>query len=227
MPADTGPAVGLPPLRPAPRRRATPLAAALLCAAVALTAPSAPLAAQTTKHRTKAKSAKAAKNKSTAAKAARTTHATPRTNSAAATPPPATAVRNQTALRPDSALRGFQVDTLAEPIPETLVPRYPRELRGREARGSVVAEFVVDTTGRIEPATFQVISSDDPAFTAAVRDLIPGARFLPAINEGHLVRQIVRQAFLFDVDVLPRPGANPGARAPAAGGAGASRSGTP
>ena len=212
MPADTGPAAGLRSfVRPAFARRApAPFAAALLCAAVVLTAPLAPLGAQTKHHaKAKASSAKATKRKGTTTKAAHTT-------SKHTKPAPAGTVRPTAAAHPDSVLRAFQVDTVAEPIPETLAPRYPRELRSREVRGSVVAEFVVDTVGRIEPGTFRVISSDDPAFTTAVRDLLPGARFLPAINEGHLVPQIVRQTFLFDVDVLQRPGAK-----------GASGAGTP
>lgn len=177
---------------PLPPRRATGRLAFLLAAALAVAA--SPLAAQR---------ASSAARKRSSSSTAKTTAKTSSKKSAAA----ATAAAPVAAARPDSALRGFQVDTLAEPIPETLVPRYPRELRSREVRGSVIAEFVVDTAGRIEPATFRVISSDDPAFTASVRELLPRARFLPAINEGKLVRQVVRQTFVFDLDVLQRPGA--------------------
>ena len=196
----------MPNCLPAPARRLALFVAVLaLVPAVAM-----PLAAQTTrsstrkhttaksssKSSTKASSKSSAKSRSSAkSKAAGTSSKTTTPARAAAAP----------AARPDSALRAFQVDTVAEPIPETLVPRYPRELRSREARGSVVAEFVVDTTGKVEPGTFRVISSDDSAFTASVRDLLPGARFLPAINEGKVVRQTVRQTFVFDVDVLQRP----------------------
>lgn len=207
-------------------RQAAASVVRLICAATLCAVAAAPLAAQSASAAHKKRSAsskassastKASKTSKTARKAKSGATATrSRATRSAATRPAASSSTASEAAEPvaagrDSALRAFQVDTVAEPIPETLAPRYPRELRSREVRGSVVAEFVVDTAGRVEPGTFRVITSDDPAFTTSVRELLPRARFLPAINEGRLVRQTVRQTFVFDLDVLQRPGAAAGA----------------
>ena len=122
------------------------------------------------------------------------------------------------ATRPESTYYGFQVDTLAEPDAAT-----PPALRAQGVGGLVVVRFVVDTAGRVDMRTFRVLSSDDTAFTRAVRATVARAEFLPALLDGRKVRQYVEQPFTFKVDMVPRPGAGgavtvppprPGAGAP-------------
>lgn len=79
-------------------------------------------------------------------------------------------------------------------------PDYPYELRRTKTPGMVVAEFVVDTRGRVEPATFNVVQSTHPMFTQAVDEALSGARFVPALLKGHRVRQLVQLPVRF---VLP------------------------
>lgn len=74
---------------------------------------------------------------------------------------------------------------------------YPPSLRASGTSGRVVAEFVVDTSGRVEPAHFGIVSSTDPLFSAAVRESAPSARFSPARRGGRPVRQLVRLPFDF------------------------------
>lgn len=74
---------------------------------------------------------------------------------------------------------------------------YPPSLRATGMSGVVVAEFVVDTTGRMEPETFGAISATDPLFSAAVRAAVAGASFRPAQRKGRRVRQLVRLPFEF------------------------------
>jgi TonB family protein len=62
----------------------------------------------------------------------------------------------------------------------------------------VVAEFVVDSSGQVEPSTFGVLSSTHPLFARAVQEAIARARFVPAQARGVPVRQIVRMQFRFD-----------------------------
>ena len=125
--------------------------------------------------------------------------------------------------RPESTYFGFQVDTLAEPDPATLVPTYPPALRAQGVGGLVVVRFVVDTVGRVDMRTFRVLSSDDTAFTRAVRATVARAEFLPALLDGRKVRQYVEQPFTFKVDVVQRPGAGRATPAPARPAAGAPR----
>jgi TonB family protein len=78
-------------------------------------------------------------------------------------------------------------------------PAYP-DLPPRERRvRTVLVEYVVDTTGRVDPATVRSPSPDeDPRFIEAVRAVAAQWEFTPARKGGRLVRQIVHQAFLFE-----------------------------
>lgn len=81
-----------------------------------------------------------------------------------------------------------------------VAPSYPAALQARGIEGQLVAEFVVDTLGRAEPASFVARSSTHAEFVAAVRSALPRMRFLPAEREGRKVRQLVHQAFAFAID---------------------------
>jgi protein TonB len=58
----------------------------------------------------------------------------------------------------------------------------------------------VDTLGRPELASFKVLQSSHEPFVDAVRDALPGMRFVPAEMHGHRVRQLVQQPFVFSLD---------------------------
>ncbi len=78
-----------------------------------------------------------------------------------------------------------------------LVIPYPPSLYASHVRGTVIAEFVVDTVGRVEPGTFAIVASSHPLFTEAVRQGVKVANFKPAIRAGKPVRQVVHQPFEF------------------------------
>ena len=67
----------------------------------------------------------------------------------------------------------------------------------------VQAIYVVDTTGRVDTTTIQVILSDDPRFTASVRTALEDMLFSPAKRAGRTVRQQVQQQFRFRIMPLP------------------------
>lgn len=99
-----------------------------------------------------------------------------------------------------------QVHTAAEvdrqslpPDPQALGVVYPPELLAGGVAGVVVAELVVDTTGRAEPATFGVLASPHPLFTAAVQDAVQRATFTVAERAGRRVRQLVQLRFIFEL----------------------------
>ena len=82
----------------------------------------------------------------------------------------------------------------------TLVIPYPPPLFASHTPGVVLAEFVVDTAGRVETDTFGVVASSHPLFTEAVRGGLKSARFSPALRGGKAVRQLVHQPFEFHAD---------------------------
>jgi TonB family protein len=77
------------------------------------------------------------------------------------------------------------------------VVAYPPSLRASGTSGRVVAEFVVDTLGRVEQSHFGIVSSTDPLFSMAVRESASSARFSPARRGRQRVRQLVRLPFDF------------------------------
>lgn len=76
---------------------------------------------------------------------------------------------------------------------------FPPPLFAAGVPGLVIAEFVVDTTGRVETGTLGIVSSTAPLFTEAVRVALESASYVPALKNGHAVRQFVQQPFEFSV----------------------------
>lgn len=75
--------------------------------------------------------------------------------------------------------------------------KYPAVLAGMGVRGRVVLQFVVDTTGLVEPGSVQVVSGTHQAFVEAAREGIGGARFYPARVGPRPVRQLTRMPIKF------------------------------
>jgi len=100
-----------------------------------------------------------------------------------------------------SVFSAEQVDTRAalDSSQGWVVP-YPPSLRASGTSGRVVAEFVVDTLGRVELRHFGIVSSTDRLFSDAVRETASAARFTPARKGDRVVRQLVRQPFEFHPD---------------------------
>lgn len=92
------------------------------------------------------------------------------------------------------------VDKAAVPRPGNPAPTYPPALRAAQLEGSVTARFIVDTTGRAEPASIAFPEATHPSFTEAVRQSLLHSRYLPAIVAGHPVRQLVEQRFTFSLE---------------------------
>lgn len=93
----------------------------------------------------------------------------------------------------------IDVDTAAARDPESAAPAYPASLKARGIEGAAVVRFVVDTTGRADPASFQIIETNHPLFAASVRDALPGMKFRPASIGPRKVRQLVEQPFIFRI----------------------------
>ncbi|HKP50042.1 MAG TPA: energy transducer TonB [Gemmatimonadales bacterium] len=76
-------------------------------------------------------------------------------------------------------------------------PQYPAALQSVGLEGKVEVEFVIDTTGRVQPASMKMIESTYPAFEAEARRVLAGSTFRPAHLSGVPVRQLTRQAIRF------------------------------
>lgn len=91
-----------------------------------------------------------------------------------------------------SDARFEQATLVSEPA-----PRYPPLLETVGIEGRVALEFVVDTFGRVEPASIRVLHSSHVAFDKEARATVGGAVFRPARFTDHAVRQLTRQSIRF------------------------------
>ncbi len=66
-----------------------------------------------------------------------------------------------------------------------------------ESSGSAMLAFVIDTSGRADPGSVCVVSSDDEVFTAAALAVLKGTRYAPGTINGRPVRVLVEQPFTF------------------------------
>ena len=103
----------------------------------------------------------------------------------------------QPVLVADTAFSVLEVDQMVERYEGSAAPVYPRDLIATGTEGQVQTTYVVDTTGRVDTTTIQVIQSDDPRFTESVRTALGAMRFRPAKRAGKTVRQLVQQRFRF------------------------------
>jgi periplasmic protein TonB len=78
-------------------------------------------------------------------------------------------------------------------------PEYPPTLRDQGVQGEVLAQFVVNESGRYEAGTLKILNSSNPAFTAAVKDALPRMRFSAAQIGGKKVQQLVQMPFQFHI----------------------------
>jgi TonB family protein len=93
----------------------------------------------------------------------------------------------------------FQVERQAYPVPGNPSPRYPDMLREAGVDGQVLAQFVVDTTGRANMLTFKVLKTSHDLFTASVRSALPNMTFAPAEVGGKKVKQLIQMPFEFSM----------------------------
>ena len=76
-------------------------------------------------------------------------------------------------------------------------PRYPKHLEAAGLQGRVLVEFVIDTSGHVEPGSVRSLESTHAAFEEAAQDAMLGSLFKPARLSGHPVRQLTRQSVRF------------------------------
>ena len=102
----------------------------------------------------------------------------------------------------------YQVESPAAFDARSVAPVYPDSLQRAGIEGSVIAQFIVDTTGKVEAGTFFVLESTHNRFTESVVAAVPNMLFRPAVLSGMKTRQLVQIPFRFRIerDTLPPPG---------------------
>ena len=93
----------------------------------------------------------------------------------------------------------FQVEKQVAVQPDNPRPRYPDMLRSSNVEGEVLAQFVVDTTGRADMSQFKVLKSTHDMFTNSVKAVLPNMKFYPAEVGGRKVKQLVQMPFQFNL----------------------------
>ena len=101
-------------------------------------------------------------------------------------------------IKHDAPYMEFQVEKAVRHIGGAS-PEYPASLRDMGVKGEVLAQFVVGENGRYESGTLKILSSSNPAFSDAVKRALPGMRFSAAQIGGQKVKQLVQQAFQFNL----------------------------
>jgi protein TonB len=107
----------------------------------------------------------------------------------------------------DSVYLSSQVDNPVAYDANSAAPAYPDSLRQAGVEGTVEAQFVVDTSGRVELASFVLLESTHRAFTESVRSALPRMLFRPAHLNGRKIRQLVQLPFVFRIEPVTAPGA--------------------
>ena len=99
----------------------------------------------------------------------------------------------------DSVYSMLDVEEIAVRSEGSAAPIYPPELLTKGIEGSVLTNFVIDTTGRADTATIEILQPAHKLFVESVRTAIPGMRFSSATVQGRKVRQMVEQRFQFRI----------------------------
>jgi TonB family protein len=76
---------------------------------------------------------------------------------------------------------------------------YPRRLLRRHVQGFVQVAAIIDTAGRAEPASVEVLSTPDSGLNEPVKQMMLASQFSPGRLKGTAVRVMVQMG----VDVLP------------------------
>ena len=77
---------------------------------------------------------------------------------------------------------------------------YPDLLRQAGIEGTVVLEFIVDTTGHAERNSVRALASTNKAFEVGAINMIIGSLFRPGRVRGQAVRVLVQQPIAFVID---------------------------
>lgn len=93
----------------------------------------------------------------------------------------------------------YDIEVPVSYLPNNRSPCYP--VGFEKVGGRVEAKFVVDTIGRVEVGTIEIVSTTNPVFIRPVLDVLPGYRFEPAWLT--FARRKVSQLVIAPFDFIP------------------------
>ena len=99
----------------------------------------------------------------------------------------------------DTVFTIAEVDSAVAVDPASAAPTYPPALLKLGVEGSVMVRYVVDSFGRADLSTLQVLRASRVEFAVAVREALPFMRFTPAKMGPKAVPQLVEQPFNFRI----------------------------
>jgi hypothetical protein len=105
---------------------------------------------------------------------------------------PAVAPQRPTLVSIDSVYTALEVDTAVARYDGSAAPPYPPTIEG-----SVIVQYIVDSTGRADLKSVTIMESTHPDFANSVRVTLPHMRFRPAKIGPRRVNQLVQQLFSF------------------------------
>jgi hypothetical protein len=100
----------------------------------------------------------------------------------------------------DSVFSQLEVDSTVTRYPGSAAPAYPVEMLKQGVQGSVITQYVVDTTGFADTTSLKIMRMTHAEFADAVRAALPYMRFFPAKVGSKKVRQLVEQEFSFKIE---------------------------
>jgi protein TonB len=106
-------------------------------------------------------------------------------------------VEAETPTHDDHAYFEFQVEKPALARDANSPPRYPSMLERSRVEGELLAQFVVDTTGKADMSTLEILHATNALFSASLASALPHWRFYPAEAGGRKVRQLVQVPIRF------------------------------
>jgi TonB family protein len=112
----------------------------------------------------------------------------------------------------DTVFTIVDVDSAVTTDPTSAVPEYPDDLRTLGIEGFVRVRYVVDSSGRADPSSLEILRATRVEFAAAVKKALPGMHFVPAKMGNRHVRQLVEQDFNFKIEHTRVDSLVPGAK---------------
>ena len=101
-------------------------------------------------------------------------------------------------VRPDSV---YEWDMVDQPVEAVRLPVEDMPFRMREVlSGRSVFRFIVDSSGRIDRCSIELIEESDPAWTESVLKELRQAQYRPARKGDRKVWQRVHQIFTYTQD---------------------------
>lgn len=81
---------------------------------------------------------------------------------------------------------------------------YPLDLLRNGKQGRVIVQFILDTTGRAEPQSLQVVSTPHMGFNVVAKGYVRDLRYTPVVFQGRKVRVLMQVPVDFRIGSGPR-----------------------